>query len=76
MDLATLKEMALTAQPKKLSAALKKRAWFYVGPTTAYAAMQSLRLVNDHFDGCDFRDECLKERQKFTPPKRKNKVED
>jgi DNA-3-methyladenine glycosylase I len=35
-----------------LSKDLKKRGWSFVGPTTMYAFMQSMGLVNDHHVGC------------------------
>lgn len=35
---------------------LKKRGWSFVGPTTIYAFMQAMGLVNDHLDGCWVRD--------------------
>jgi DNA-3-methyladenine glycosylase I len=35
---------------------LKKRGWTFVGPTTVYAFMQAMGLVNDHLDGCWVRD--------------------
>jgi DNA-3-methyladenine glycosylase I len=35
-----------------LSKDLKKRGWSFVGPTTIYAFMQAMGLVNDHMDGC------------------------
>jgi DNA-3-methyladenine glycosylase I len=35
---------------------LKKRGWSFVGPTTVYAFMQAMGLVNDHLDGCWVRD--------------------
>jgi DNA-3-methyladenine glycosylase I len=41
-----------------LSRDLKQRGWTYVGPTTLYAFMQSMGLVNDHLDGC-FADEAV-----------------
>jgi DNA-3-methyladenine glycosylase I len=34
---------------------LKRRGFSFVGPTTVYAFMQAMGLVNDHIDGCDFR---------------------
>lgn len=52
----------------RLSKALKKRGWSFVGPTTAYAFMQAMGLVNDHVDGCDMRDECSAARKAFSPP--------
>ena len=41
-----------------LSKDLKKRGWSFVGPTTIYAFMQSMGVVNDHMDGCFARAEC------------------
>ena len=41
-----------------LSKDLKRRGWTFVGPTTIYAFMQSMGLVNDHAVECDFREEC------------------
>ena len=41
-----------------LSKDLKKRGWTFVGPTTVYAFMQAMGLVNDHVDGCFARAEC------------------
>jgi DNA-3-methyladenine glycosylase I len=35
-----------------ISKNLKKRGWTFVGPTTVYAFMQAMGLVNDHFEGC------------------------
>lgn len=43
-----------TAHSKALSKDLKKRGWKFVGPTTCYAFMQAMGLVNDHIEGCDF----------------------
>ena len=36
----------------RLSKALKKRGWTFVGPTTMYAFMQAMGMVNDHLEGC------------------------
>jgi len=41
----------------RLSKALKKRGWTFVGPTTIYAFMQAMGLVNDHLSGCVCREE-------------------
>jgi DNA-3-methyladenine glycosylase I len=46
---------ASTAESKALSAELRRQGFRFVGPTTAYAAMQSLGLVNDHLKGCHSR---------------------
>jgi DNA-3-methyladenine glycosylase I len=50
----TLKEMATTPESTALSKDLRKRGWTFVGPTTIYAFMQAMGLVNDHVEGCDF----------------------
>ena len=46
---------AQTAESKALSKGLKARGFVFVGPTTAYALMQAVGLVNDHLAGCAFR---------------------
>jgi len=46
-----------------LSKDLKKRGWKFVGPTTAYAFMQAMGLVNDHLAGCYVRDRVEDARQ-------------
>jgi DNA-3-methyladenine glycosylase I len=51
-----------------LSKDLKKRGWSFVGPTTIYAFMQAMGLVNDHLDGCHVRDACARERQSLMSP--------
>ncbi len=43
------------AGAKTLASALKKRGWTFVGPTTVYAFMQAMGLVNDHLEGCHVR---------------------
>ena len=48
----------LTPASTALSKDLKKRGWSFVGPTTMYAFMQAMGLVNDHLDGCFARTEC------------------
>jgi DNA-3-methyladenine glycosylase I len=58
-----------TVESKALSAALRRDGFRFVGPTTAYAAMQSLGVVNDHLLGCRFRHECEADRRRFTVPK-------
>jgi DNA-3-methyladenine glycosylase I len=44
-----------TPESKALAKELKRRGFVFVGPTTAYAAMQAVGLVNDHLGGCEFR---------------------
>lgn len=48
---------ALTDTSTMLSKQLKKLGWSFVGPTTMYAFMQAMGLVNDHLDGCCVRDD-------------------
>jgi DNA-3-methyladenine glycosylase I len=43
---------AITPESKALAKELKRRGFVFVGPTTAYAAMQACGLVNDHLEGC------------------------
>lgn len=45
---------AITDESTAMSKALKKRGWSFVGPTTCYAFMQSMGIVNDHAKGCKF----------------------
>jgi DNA-3-methyladenine glycosylase I len=58
-----LREMATTPASIALSKDLKKRGWTFVGPTTVYAFMQAMGLVNDHVDGCFRRSEIEDVRQ-------------
>lgn len=46
---------AQTIESKALSKDLKRRGWRFVGPTTCYAFMQAMGLVNDHIEGCHCR---------------------
>jgi DNA-3-methyladenine glycosylase I len=46
---------AKTAESTAISKDLKRRGWSFVGPTTVYAFMQSMGLVNDHLAGCELR---------------------
>jgi DNA-3-methyladenine glycosylase I len=45
-------KVSITTESKLMAKELKKRGWSFVGPTTAYAFMQSLGIVNDHLPGC------------------------
>jgi DNA-3-methyladenine glycosylase I len=57
-----------TDESKALSKELKKLGLRFVGPTTVYAAMQSLGVVNDHLAKCICRAECETDRKDFTRP--------
>ena len=56
-DLAHLRANPTTAASVRISKDLKKRGWTFVGPTTVYAFMQAMGLVNDHIEGCYCRKE-------------------
>ena len=60
--------VAITAESIALSKDLKRRGWTFVGPTTCYAFMQAMGLVNDHVDGCWCRPEIEAERAAFSRP--------
>jgi DNA-3-methyladenine glycosylase I len=49
---ALLSTMATSPESTALSKDLKRRGWSFVGPTTVYAFMQAMGLVNDHLSGC------------------------
>ena len=52
LDHASLMTMATTPESTALSKDLRRRGWAFVGPTTVYAAMQAMGIVNDHLEGC------------------------
>ncbi len=64
-----LKQMTKTAESTALSKELKRRGWTYVGPTTAYAFMQAMGLVNDHLVGCAIRGRAERARARFRRPR-------
>ena len=55
---------ALTPTSTAISKDLKKRGWSFVGPTTVYAFMQAMGLVNDHVEGCWVRQRSEQARRK------------
>ena len=55
VDYPTLIANPTTATSTRISKDLKKRGWSFVGPTTVYAFMQAMGLVNDHIEGCHCR---------------------
>ncbi len=61
---------SVTTSPESiaLSKALKKKGWKFIGPTTMYAFMQAMGLVNDHVEGCITREQVAKARQQFRKP--------
>jgi DNA-3-methyladenine glycosylase I len=68
LDRAGLAELPWTADSKALAKDLKARGWRFVGPTTVYAFMQAMGLVNDHLDGCDAKARVDTARREFTRP--------
>ncbi|MDH5590908.1 MAG: DNA-3-methyladenine glycosylase I, partial [Gemmatimonadota bacterium] len=62
---AVLHTMATTPESVALSKDLKKRGWKFVGPTTVYAFMQAMGLVNDHEHACGVRAEAATARGRF-----------
>ena len=61
-------EVSISPESTAISKELKKRGWAFVGPTTVYAFMQAMGLVNDHAGGCVVRDRVDRARKRFRPP--------
>ena len=57
-----------TPESAALSKELKRNGFTFVGPTTVYAFMQAMGLVNDHLDGCMFREPVEQARARFVRP--------
>jgi len=57
-----------TPESIALSKALRQRGWSFVGPTTVYAFMQAMGMVNDHLEGCFCRGPIEAERAAFARP--------
>jgi DNA-3-methyladenine glycosylase I len=68
LDRAALAEVALTEDSTKMAKDLKRRGWRFVGPTTVYAFMQAMGLVNDHLDGCHAQPRAAEARRTFPRP--------
>ncbi|WP_425045514.1 DNA-3-methyladenine glycosylase I [Primorskyibacter sp. S87] len=60
--------VSTTPDSVAMSKDLKKRGWKFVGPTTVYAFMQAMGLVNDHAEGCVMRAKAARLRQDFARP--------
>jgi DNA-3-methyladenine glycosylase I len=63
-----LLKMGKTPESTALSKDLKKRGWSFVGPTTVYAAMQAMGMVNDHLETCHARAPVERARASFRRP--------
>jgi len=67
-ELAEPQSASTSPQSVALSKALKKQGWKFVGPTTVYAFMQAMGLINDHVAGCVVRAEVERARKTFRRP--------
>lgn len=68
VDWETIVANPTTPTSVRLSKDLKKRGWTFVGPTTVYAFMQAMGLVNDHVEGCYCRPEVEQKRNTLERP--------
>ncbi|CUH87194.1 DNA-3-methyladenine glycosylase 1 [Phaeobacter sp. CECT 5382] len=68
-DLAEPQTQTTSLESVALSKALKKRGWKFVGPTTAFAFMQAMGLINDHAIGCCCRAKAVEARHVFKVPR-------
>jgi DNA-3-methyladenine glycosylase I len=60
--------MPTSPESAALAKDLQRRGWTFVGPTTVYAFMQAMGLVNDHLHGCDTRKAVSAARSRFAVP--------
>ncbi len=67
-DLAEPQTTSTSTASHALSKELKKRGWAFLGPTTIFAFMQAMGLINDHAHGCAIRDKATQARNAFSPP--------
>ncbi|MCO4764342.1 MAG: DNA-3-methyladenine glycosylase I [Myxococcales bacterium] len=63
-----MRQISKTEDSIRLAKDLKKMGWKFFGPTTAYAFMQAMGLVNDHIEGCLVREQCEAARAAFVRP--------
>jgi DNA-3-methyladenine glycosylase I len=68
MTRAALMKRTTCPEAKALAKELKRRGWTFVGPTTVYAFMQAMGLVNDHVEGCHVREAVENARRRFRRP--------
>lgn len=57
--------VSVSSESVFLAKDLKKRGWKFVGPTTVYAFMQAMGLINDHIQGCCIRNKVILARRNF-----------
>ena len=68
LTLAELRVQTTSPQSTRMAKDLKQRGWRFVGPTTVYAFMQAMGLVNDHLAGCHVQARAAQARSAFSPP--------
>jgi DNA-3-methyladenine glycosylase I len=73
---AALRAMPKTEASTALSKDLRRRGWSFVGPTTCYAFMQAMGLVNDHLEDCFVRAQALRARSRWTVPRGRRTIPD
>ena len=69
LTLSALRKMPTTPASTRLSKELKARGFSFVGPTTVYAFMKAMGLVNDHLEGCSIRKQVEQARSRFRRPR-------
>lgn len=65
---AALAKLSESPASRALSGDLRRRGWRFVGPTTCYAFLQGVGVVNDHVEGCHARAAAERERARFRVP--------
>ena len=68
-QLRTPQSASTSVESIALSKDLKKQGWKFVGPTTVYAFMQAMGLINDHVQDCVIRAKVERERKNFKRPR-------
>ncbi|MEN4979980.1 DNA-3-methyladenine glycosylase I [Erwinia billingiae] len=68
VDLEYWQNAKTSPESVRMSKALKKRGWTWVGPVTTYSLMQALGLINDHLAGCQCRDKFEQAREALHRP--------
>ncbi|SIT90673.1 DNA-3-methyladenine glycosylase I [Yoonia rosea] len=69
-ELAEPQTVSTSAASQALAKELKKRGWKFLGPTTIFAFMQAMGLINDHAKGCVVRERVERARSEFARPGR------
>ena len=70
-QLAIPQSVSTSAESIALSKDLKKLGWKFVGPTTVYAFMQAMGLINDHVEDCVIRTKVERARKRFKRPEKR-----